>query len=212
MSRDRLTITLDPELLTAIDATIDGSSVRNRSHAIEHVLRLGLEAHRLTTLVLVVDNTPAASLLPELLQKLAHVPLQMCALISLPEHPGWTQDMQLSISSLAPHLKIRVVPVDFGSGAALTLLADDLTGPFIIAQLDTATKLPASFLAFYTAHRQQGSLITQFLVTQNGQQFLASGCSIAEPELIAHIPAGRAQLSDVFSQMAEAGRVGTYVG
>jgi NDP-sugar pyrophosphorylase family protein len=36
--KERLTITLDSNLLSAIDTTIDGVSIRNRSHAIEHLL------------------------------------------------------------------------------------------------------------------------------------------------------------------------------
>ncbi len=40
--KDRLTITLDREILEKIDATIDGINVRNRSHAIEHLLEAAL--------------------------------------------------------------------------------------------------------------------------------------------------------------------------
>ena len=36
--KERLTITLDEELLKRIDARIDGVKIRNRSHAIEHLL------------------------------------------------------------------------------------------------------------------------------------------------------------------------------
>ncbi|MAF24980.1 hypothetical protein CL634_05330 [bacterium] len=38
MDRRRLTITLNPEVLTKLDKQIDGSRIRNRSHAIEYVL------------------------------------------------------------------------------------------------------------------------------------------------------------------------------
>jgi hypothetical protein len=212
MSRDRLTITLDQELITALDATIDGSAVRNRSHAIEHLLRLGLEMNRLTTVVLVCGSSPTAVLLPELLQKISSLPLQLCVLISSPQYPTWNANVELSLSSLAPHLKTRVVPGDFGSGAALTLLASDVTGPFIVAQLDDTLRLPSSFLAFYTEHRRQGSLITHHLTTDDGEHFRTGGCSICEAELITQIPAGRSQLSNIFSQMAQAGKVGTYAG
>lgn len=36
--KERLTITLDKNLLSVIDSTIDGVNIRNRSHAIEHLL------------------------------------------------------------------------------------------------------------------------------------------------------------------------------
>ena len=38
MDRKRLTITLKDELLKKLDEYIDGARIRNRSHAIEHVL------------------------------------------------------------------------------------------------------------------------------------------------------------------------------
>lgn len=41
--KERLTITLDSELLKRLDTTIDGVNVRNRSHAIERLLDLVLE-------------------------------------------------------------------------------------------------------------------------------------------------------------------------
>ncbi|HUB92816.1 MAG TPA: sugar phosphate nucleotidyltransferase [Candidatus Saccharimonadales bacterium] len=41
--KERLTITLDSELLKKLDATIDGVNVRNRSHAIERLLDIVLE-------------------------------------------------------------------------------------------------------------------------------------------------------------------------
>jgi mannose-1-phosphate guanylyltransferase/phosphomannomutase len=42
MGRERLTITLDGELLKEIDATVDGVNIRNRSHAIERLLGMML--------------------------------------------------------------------------------------------------------------------------------------------------------------------------
>ncbi|MFZ5390989.1 MAG: sugar phosphate nucleotidyltransferase [Patescibacteria group bacterium] len=42
LGRDRLTITLQPELIKALDKTIDGRTIRNRSHAIEYWLTQSL--------------------------------------------------------------------------------------------------------------------------------------------------------------------------
>lgn len=43
--KERLTITLDEELLKKVDATIDGVNVRNRSHAIEKLIDVVLSQH-----------------------------------------------------------------------------------------------------------------------------------------------------------------------
>jgi len=42
MAKERLTITLDKEVLKEVDATIDSINVRNRSHAIEKLLKTAL--------------------------------------------------------------------------------------------------------------------------------------------------------------------------
>ncbi len=36
LGRTRLTITLKPEIIKALDSVIDGEQIRNRSHAIEY--------------------------------------------------------------------------------------------------------------------------------------------------------------------------------
>src|SRR3989344_5917676 len=38
MAKTRLTITLDGDILKRVDAAIDGTKIRNRSHAIEYLL------------------------------------------------------------------------------------------------------------------------------------------------------------------------------
>jgi NDP-sugar pyrophosphorylase family protein len=52
MSRERITITLKKELLDHLDKTIDGDSIRNRSHAIEHILSDTLLKKPLRVLIL----------------------------------------------------------------------------------------------------------------------------------------------------------------
>jgi metal-responsive CopG/Arc/MetJ family transcriptional regulator len=45
--KERLTITLDKNLLAVVDSTIDGVNIRNRSHAIEHLLNSAVQAQQL---------------------------------------------------------------------------------------------------------------------------------------------------------------------
>ena len=49
--KQRLTITLAPELLQAIDTLVDKKTIRNRSHAIEHLIRQSI-GKNITTAVL----------------------------------------------------------------------------------------------------------------------------------------------------------------
>jgi hypothetical protein len=212
MSRDRLTITLDEALLTAVDGTIDGSAVRNRSHAIEHLIRKGLLLHELTTLVIVpgagTENPP----LPALAEAIKATSIIQCMIVSDPTRPTWATELSISLQTLIPHLTMRIVPGDFGSAAGLTLLADELTAPYLILELRANTQLPPSFLPLYTAHRRTDNYLTLLLQTDNGLDFSPTGCMIMSPEAVVQIPAGRANLADLFPLLVKAGKVGTYVG
>lgn len=50
--KTRLTITLPPDLLKTIDAIVDKKTIRNRSHAIEHLVRQSLGAQINTAVIL----------------------------------------------------------------------------------------------------------------------------------------------------------------
>jgi len=52
MTRQRLTITLDDQLLRKIDKRVDGHKIRNRSHAIETILNEKLQSHILKRAVI----------------------------------------------------------------------------------------------------------------------------------------------------------------
>lgn len=52
MERERLTITLKKEIVGAIDRMIDGSKIRNRSHAIEYMLSKSLLPEKTKVLIL----------------------------------------------------------------------------------------------------------------------------------------------------------------
>lgn len=59
--KERLTITLDKDLLSEIDATIDGVATRNRSHAIEKLLRASITGGRPAKAVVFAGGRPAIS-------------------------------------------------------------------------------------------------------------------------------------------------------
>lgn len=79
MNRERLTITLRSDLLTALDGEIDGDKLRNRSHAIEYFLSrsLGLKA---TKVLILAGGKPVffeseKKALPKAMVKIAGKPL-----------------------------------------------------------------------------------------------------------------------------------------
>jgi mannose-1-phosphate guanylyltransferase len=54
--KDRVTLTLDKDILRTIDERIDGTSVKNRSHAVELLLRQSLKASAPTTAVILAGG------------------------------------------------------------------------------------------------------------------------------------------------------------
>ncbi len=57
--KERLTITLDKDLLSAIDGTIDGVNIRNRSHAIEQLLIASISHGKPKKAVVFAGGEPA---------------------------------------------------------------------------------------------------------------------------------------------------------
>lgn len=187
MRRERLTITLDQELLTAVDATIDGSAIRNRSHAIEDAIRHGLALHQLTTAVVTGEST---DLLPVL------------------QASGIHQVFVIGAEVALPGLTVRTLPSEFGDATALSLVANELNHPFVIIQATNC--LPESFLPAYVSHTKSKHLLTHILTT-TGTTFVPTGCSIADPAILQALPAGTASLEALFAHLAKAGKVGAYV-
>ncbi len=79
MNRERLTITLRSDLLNALDSTIDGDRLRNRSHAIEYFLSKSLGLKALKVLILAggkpVFFESEKKALPKTMVKIAGKPL-----------------------------------------------------------------------------------------------------------------------------------------
>ncbi|MEK7161084.1 MAG: sugar phosphate nucleotidyltransferase [Patescibacteria group bacterium] len=79
MNRERLTITLRSDLLNALDSTIDGDKLRNRSHAIEYYLSKSLGLKALKVLILAggkpVFFESEKKALPKAMVKIAGKPL-----------------------------------------------------------------------------------------------------------------------------------------
>lgn len=58
MTKTRLTITLSSDILKKVDQLIDKKTIRNRSHAIEHLVTKSLEPTIATAVILAGRNTP----------------------------------------------------------------------------------------------------------------------------------------------------------
>jgi len=79
MTRKRLTITLKKDLLEKLDKSVDGSKIRNRSHAIEYFLSKSLKSETSRVLILAggagLKLKPITDEIPKCLIKIQNKPL-----------------------------------------------------------------------------------------------------------------------------------------
>lgn len=211
MKRERITITIDHELIPAIDALVDGEAIRNRSHALEVAARRGLAVAELGAVFFIYRNTSTIEI-PQLAAALATIaPPQWYCISATPDMPAaslWMESLAQSMKE--PPKEKMVVPGDFGTAAAILLHKDRLPPHFLIIDLGMVTT-PDTLLSAYIHHRAHSHIVTSFL-RGDGLTYQALGWHLATRSLTEHIPAGFASLeTGVFPTLAKAGRISTYV-
>jgi len=209
MSRERLTITLDTDLLAALDGSIDGSNIRNRSHAIEHFIREGLALSQFHHTILILTEEWDSSTLPKLVEITEAAGITHYYIVQTAVTASIAAAVQTSIQQLAQHTPtITLLPGEFGSAGALTLQKANLTSSFLIIECTATLRLPASLVPAFAFHRQRPEILTLLL----DNEIQPSGLSIAKPELLNKTPAGNVSLeSGVFPALLKAGKVSAYV-
>ena len=152
LTRERLTITLDAGILNHIDAAIDGTNIRNRSHAIEHLLTKALGPRVRTAVILAggkgVRMQPFTFETPKPLLPIHGRPILEHILFTLRDHG--IQHVILMIGYLGEKIKAHCgdgrqwgLKIEYaedgplsGTGAPLRKLASRLTEPFILSHGD----------------------------------------------------------------------------
>ena len=122
MLRERVTVTLEPDLIQAIDQLVDRQTLRNRSHAFEHLLKEGIGSHQLTRAFLFwPDGLLHQARLEALLTLFAGSSvrrLYACA----PAGSPLAAEAQAVIGGFAGvTFHAQVVPSDFGTGGAVEI-------------------------------------------------------------------------------------------
>lgn len=212
MLRERLTITLDPELLRAIDETTDRSRIRNRSHAIEYLLKKGLDLERFHTAFLFFEENWQQEALEAALIACQKVGIYKFFLSGPTDFPVDETNVLILESygkaSLTP--QIQLSPNNFGSGGVILLQKEALPSSFAIFYISKSVysyPLTAA-LAF---HHNHGQIATQ-LITRNGTDFSWTGAAILEPTITNYMNIGVIELPlHTFPKLIAANQLKTYV-
>lgn len=164
--KERLTISLPKDVLTALDNAIDGKDIRNMSHAIEHFLRKSLKPS-MTSVVILAGAPTQTKLHPSLtlidgrtlldiaLEHLAKAGFKHAYILAGP-HKTTLQKALRHNYGMTIHWTPEPKPL--GTGGALKLLEGTLHEPFLVLHGDILTNIPIqSFIDF---HLYEQTLVT----------------------------------------------------
>lgn len=184
MDRERITISIKKRVLDKIDGVIDGSNIRNRSHAIETLALKGLGDEKSKNAVLIIggenalDNIPAAKHYLKMISEAGYEK----AIIAV----GFLGDKvkkELGDGSNY-NLSLQYSNKGEGSGGALLSLKKYLTSAFAVFNTDEIYNIEIDEL--FRFHQKHQSVAT--LVSNDPTNL--SGIYLFEPEVFTHIPAG----------------------
>jgi len=200
--KDKIAVSLSPELLEMIDKTIDGNSVRSRSQAVEILVRKGLASSGIDTAVLMYsrdhDNVAlepfgASTLLGEQ--------------ISLLQKNGITRIIVLSAGKLTTQLATTVRTSEKFNGDALRHISQMIHSPCLVMSGDVFNDFDmramaenhmksgkqASIGLMSSAHPGkfgtailEGDLVTAFAEKPRNpsSNIVNAGCYIFNPEIL----------------------------
>lgn len=214
MQRERLTITLDKELLAALDTLIDRRILRNRSQTIEHLLREGLALHEFQQAFLFFEEVWSQETLINTLALADGIGIGQILLGVPASSPALASEVNLAVDSYrqahpGAGFSTETVPSDFGSGGTVLMRQTLLRYPFLITWIGAAPLPLASLASIYTFHRQHHQPLT--LAAAPGTPLEAMPLAIASPEIADSIPTGIVSLrKTVFPDLVKAGKVREY--
>lgn len=241
MTKKRITITLSDEVLTQVDGLVDGTSIRNRSHAIESILMQQL-GHDIDTAVVLVGGSPAS--VTSTLAEVEGAPLITHVVAYLKSHSFrhvlLVTDQQpetfQSLFGADETVQIVAQPAGRGTAGALRLLTPRLHKPFVVIHGDIYTDLALDeVLTVHQAHghmaticvtpkkmrahlgrvEMRGSTVTRFVAqpTPEAVGMASMGLYVFEPSMLSRIPEGEmVMLEDtVLPKLVEDGELMAFV-
>jgi len=179
MERERISLTIEKDILEKVDAFVDGIKIRNRSHAIETMLSKALEGNDITQAVILVGGEgtrlrPLTYEIPKPLIPVKGKPILEHLIKNLKKHG--IEDIILAVGHLSDKLiayfghgdkwgiSIRYVHENekMGTAGPLKLAANMLKDRFIMLNGDVLSRLDIQ--DFSRFHKKHGGLATISLI------------------------------------------------
>lgn len=196
MDKERITISINKEVLSMIDSVIDGINVRNRSHAIESLTSKALAGDQSKNAVVVLGGDDALKQLP-----------RVTKIIKQLEKSGYKK-VHLAVGYLADKIKAKLSAEDFrqikidyltkgeGSAGAILPLKKSFSNTFLVINSPESADFDISlFNNFHKKHKALATAATSDLEHMHGFYLF-------EPKIFDYIPKGFSMLeSDVLPKL-----------
>jgi len=200
MDRERITISIRKPVLDIVDKTIDGTSIRNRSHAIENLITKAAGSINKQALILLGGDNAMKAIEPtkSFLKKLSEsgFPKAYVAIGFLgdkvKEKLGDGSEFEISI---------EYNNKGEGSGGAITALKKNFKSPLVV--FNSAKMIDLDLESLLDYHQKYG--VTATIATDNLNTL--DGIYILSPEILKNIPSGFSMLEeDILPQLLKEGK------
>jgi NDP-sugar pyrophosphorylase family protein len=169
MKKEKIAISIDKDILGAVDSSIDGTLIRSRSQAIEAILSRGLKATIVDTAVILLHprhisvalkNMDDASLIRKQIDFLKRNWIRDVKIAT-----GISNDVESLIEEIRGEESVEIVQKDCdGNGDALFSLRDNLPDNFVVMSGDVFNDF--SIQGMIKDHIDKGKLVTMGLMTK----------------------------------------------
>lgn len=226
MQRERITITIDPELLPVLDELVDHETIRNRSQAIEITLAESLGIMGLKKVVIGEDDQDYSKIYPKVVELVRGLRIQNCYIVSanddlLSKVLSNTLKDELEKERIfrGPKIIATNLTNQLGTASALHLIKFKPLENFLYFDLPSLDKtrikpeeLIGQIRSALIQHKRNQYGVTNLVSSPDGQNFQPVGISILNQSILSLIPAGSVDITqDLFPVLMKAGRVSAYV-
>lgn len=205
MERERITISVKKDVLSAIDETIDGTKVRNRSHAIETLVLKSIGETDSKNALILLGGDSAQKSIPaaeDFLFKLKSLSFDTVKIAV-----GFLADKIKNKLGDGTDLSMNLDYTDKGEGTGGALLAHKKYFKSTFVVLNSANILDIDLKFLFDYHKKHHGVAT--IATDNLGTM--KGIYIAEPEIFDYIPSGFSMLEErCFPKMIKEGKAVIY--
>jgi NDP-sugar pyrophosphorylase family protein len=178
--KERVTLTLDRDILRIIDERIDGTTIKNRSHAVELLLRQSLKSSVPTVAVILAGGRgtkpkPSIDKIPKSMVEINGKPIlqyniELCkkyGIKSLILSVGYMKEMVMKFCGDGTRFGVSITYLEekepLGTAGPLRVLKDQLTETFIVLNGDELKDV--NIMKLYRAHIENNGRTTIALTT-----------------------------------------------